>query len=116
MFAQRNDVPSSEGKDDQSDGSSTPSLDLESSKETNSSLDQEEIVFENGSAPEGQCSSSDPPVKDDIPTLRPRSYQSEMYEKSLKENIIVAVCRHWTSRNAQLIGTDGHWQRKDTNV
>lgn len=41
------------------------------------------------------------PAGEDAPAYRPRSYQVEMFEASLKENIIVTVCHVYSSRKVQ---------------
>ncbi|KAI9883737.1 MAG: hypothetical protein M1823_004494 [Watsoniomyces obsoletus] len=78
-------------EEDSSDSSSTQNDDVESHKESNSSPDPEEVVIEDGAAPEVECPSTDPTAEKEPPLLRPRSYQLEMLEKSLEENIIVAM-------------------------
>jgi hypothetical protein len=49
--------------------------------------------------------------------LRPRAYQLEMLEASLKENIIVAVSVPTDSKTLRSDTTaDGHWKRENPNV
>ena len=60
------------------------------------------------------------PLTDEGPAMhnvfKPRSYQLEMFEESMRRNIIVAV-RLSLSRNLQrLTHSDGNWIRKDICV
>jgi hypothetical protein len=49
--------------------------------------------------------------------IRPRAYQLEMLEASLKENIIVAVSEATPLTMANINELqDGHWKRENSNV
>lgn len=48
--------------------------------------------------------------------FKPRAYQLEMLEESMRRNIIVAVRLSWLPVLRRLTHLDGHWFRKDTNV
>jgi hypothetical protein len=57
------------------------------------------------------------PQNTNVNQLRPRAYQLEMLEASLKENIIVAVSEPKDSKTMKSDAiADGHWKREDPNV
>ena len=54
---------------------------------------------------------STPETVDDLPPLQPRDYQLEMFERSMKENVIVAVC-HFYAPSSELhiiLTCDSRW-------
>lgn len=60
-------------------------------------------------------------LEDAPDTIRPRGYQREMLEASIKQNIIVAVSLcirllHIWLKRLLIPQPDGHWQWKDSNV
>ena len=79
--------------DDEDDYSTSSGSDVEPQHDANKESPVVFPVSAKDSGPEGNTSASKPaeePPK--LTTMTARAYQQEMYEESLKRNIIVAVC------------------------